>query len=96
MRDGLGDTYLTEVANPASVVRLTRAVSPDSFNPVDWSPDGAWLLTVQVATGTKAEVWLLPVAAAPHAETAARKIISDPKHDLYQPHFSPNARLDCI
>ena len=31
-------------------------------------------------------------AAAPHAETAARRIISDPKHDLYQPHFSSNAR----
>jgi Tol biopolymer transport system component/DNA-binding winged helix-turn-helix (wHTH) protein len=55
--------------------------------PSDWSPDGASLLMLQ---GT--EVWLVPVAAAPHAETAARKIISDPKYDLYQPHFSPNAR----
>jgi Tol biopolymer transport system component/DNA-binding winged helix-turn-helix (wHTH) protein len=61
--------------------------------PYDWSPDGASLLVVsQVATDTKCEVWLVPVAAAPHAETAARKIISDPKHDLYQPHFSPNGR----
>ncbi len=55
--------------------------------PSDWSPDGASLLMLQ---GT--DVWLVPVAAAPHAETAARKIISDPKYDLYQPHFSPNAR----
>jgi Tol biopolymer transport system component len=58
----------------------------------DWSTDGAWLLVSQVATDTRAEVWLLPVAAAPHAETAARKIISDPKYDLWQPHFSPNRR----
>jgi DNA-binding winged helix-turn-helix (wHTH) protein/dipeptidyl aminopeptidase/acylaminoacyl peptidase len=55
--------------------------------PSDWSPDGASLLMLQ---GT--EVWLVPVAAAPHAETAARKIISDPKYNLCQPHFSPNAR----
>jgi hypothetical protein len=41
--------------------------------PYDWSPDGASLLVSQVATDTKDEVWLLPVAAAPHAETAARK-----------------------
>jgi Tol biopolymer transport system component/DNA-binding winged helix-turn-helix (wHTH) protein len=58
----------------------------------DWSSDGAWLLTLQIATGAKSEVWLVPVAAAPHAETAARKIISDPKYGIYQPHFSPNAR----
>ncbi len=53
----------------------------------DWSPDGASLLVSQ-----KEGVWLLPVAAAPHAETAARKVISDPKYDLYQPHFSPDGR----
>ena len=55
--------------------------------PSDWSPDGASLLMSQ---GT--EVWLVPMAAAPHAETKARKIISDPKYEIYQPHFSPNAR----
>jgi Tol biopolymer transport system component/DNA-binding winged helix-turn-helix (wHTH) protein len=58
----------------------------------DWSSDGASLLVSQNTTDSKEEVWLLPVAAAPHAETAARKIISDPKHDLYQAHFSPNGR----
>jgi Tol biopolymer transport system component len=64
----------------------------------DWSPDGASLLVSQKDDGAsllvsqKEGVWLLPVAAAPHAETAARKIISDPKYDLYQPHFSPDGR----
>lgn len=43
----------------------------------DWSSDGASLLVSQNTTDSKEEVWLLPVAAAPHAETAARKIISD-------------------
>ena len=58
--------------------------------PYDWSPDGGSLLVV--AADTKSEVWLVPVGAAPHAETEARKIISDPKYDLYQPHFSPDGR----
>jgi len=58
--------------------------------PYDWSPDGASLLVI--ATDTQSEVWLVPVGAAPHAETDARKIISDPKYDLYQPHFSPDGR----
>jgi dipeptidyl aminopeptidase/acylaminoacyl peptidase len=36
---------------------------------------------------------LVPVAAAPHAETTAQKIISpDSAHQIYQPHFSPNGR----
>jgi Tol biopolymer transport system component len=54
----------------------------------DWSPDGKWLLA-----GTREGIWLVPVAAAPHAETAAQKITSpDPGHELYQPQFSPDGR----
>jgi len=56
----------------------------------DWSPDGEWLL-VDGPTCCS-EIWLIPVASAPHAETAAQKIISDPANQLYQPHFSPNGR----
>jgi len=57
----------------------------------DWSPDGAALL-VTASIDTRGEIWLLPVAAAPHAETMARRITSDSKHDLYQPHFSTKGR----
>jgi Tol biopolymer transport system component/DNA-binding winged helix-turn-helix (wHTH) protein len=60
--------------------------------PYDWAPDGASVLVSQSTTDSKWEIWLVPVAAAPHAETAARKIISDPKYDLYQSRFSPNGR----
>jgi dipeptidyl aminopeptidase/acylaminoacyl peptidase len=35
---------------------------------------------------------MLPLASAPHAETAGRKIASDPKYDLWQAKFSPNGR----
>ena len=52
----------------------------------DWSPDGKWLL------GTDGGIWLVPVAAAPHAETAAQEIASDPAYQLYQPQFSPDGR----
>ena len=52
----------------------------------DWSPDGKWLLSAHEG------LWLVPVAAAPHAETAAQKIASDPAYQLYQAHFSPDGR----
>jgi Tol biopolymer transport system component/DNA-binding winged helix-turn-helix (wHTH) protein len=53
----------------------------------DWSPDGKWLLT------TGEGIWVVPVTAAPHAETAAQKITSlDPAHELNQPQFSPDSR----
>jgi Tol biopolymer transport system component len=53
----------------------------------DWSSDSKWLLT-----SSDEGIWLVPLAAAPRAETAAHKIISDPAYQLYQPHFSPNNR----
>ena len=52
----------------------------------DWSSDGKWLLT------THEGIWLVPLDAAPHAETAARKIIYDPSYQIFQPHFSPEGR----
>jgi Tol biopolymer transport system component len=58
----------------------------------DWSPDGKSLLISQPSVDSREEVWLLPVASAPNAETAARKIVSDPRYDLWQAHFSPNGR----
>jgi Tol biopolymer transport system component/DNA-binding winged helix-turn-helix (wHTH) protein len=57
----------------------------------DWSRDGKWLLVSQ-GTPQANGIWLLPVASAPHAETAAQEITSDPAYELYQPHLSPNGR----
>jgi Tol biopolymer transport system component len=60
-----------------------------SFRITDWSPDGKWLL----AGTDEGGIWLVPFAAAPHAETAAQKITSpDPAHELYQARFSPDSR----
>jgi serine/threonine protein kinase len=58
----------------------------------DWSPDGKWLLVSKAGDNTRAEIWMLALASAPHAETAGRKIASDPKYDLWQAKFSPNGR----
>jgi len=38
------------------------------------------------------EVWRLPIVAAGSHAPEARKIISDPGYDLFQPHFSPDGR----
>jgi tricorn protease-like protein len=38
------------------------------------------------------EILVVPVDMAPHAETAAQKIVSDPAYQLYQQHFSPDGR----
>ena len=37
-------------------------------------------------------LYLLPLAAAPHAETAANSVASDRKYNLWQANFSPNGR----
>jgi len=58
----------------------------------DWSPDGKALLVSQGTDTQLFEVWLVPIAGAPHAETAAKKIISSPTSNVYQAHFSPDGQ----
>jgi Tol biopolymer transport system component/DNA-binding winged helix-turn-helix (wHTH) protein len=56
----------------------------------DWSSDGKQILVAQEEDQTH-EVWLRSAAPMPNSEPA-RKIISNPAYDLYQPHFSPDGR----
>ncbi len=58
----------------------------------NWSPDGKWLVSSRQNPGPNVGLRLLPLAAAPHAETQARPVTSDPGYNLYEPHFSPDAR----
>ena len=58
----------------------------------DWSPDGKAILVSQGTDTHLFEVWLVPIADAPHAETAAKKIISSPTSNVYQAHFSPDGQ----
>jgi Tol biopolymer transport system component len=58
----------------------------------DWSPLGQLLLVGQDSDQKRPEIWVVPLAAAPRAETAARKIASDPAYHLFQSRFSPDGR----
>ena len=65
----------------------------------DLSPDDKELLVSrnsgQEHTGAgnrRSEVWRMSLGSAPHAETSARKLISDAAYDIWRPHFSPNGR----
>jgi hypothetical protein len=59
----------------------------------DWSPDGKWILVSRTDDPiNEAEILALPVAAAPAAETASRRIASSPGAGLWQAYFSPNGR----
>jgi Tol biopolymer transport system component/DNA-binding winged helix-turn-helix (wHTH) protein len=56
-----------------------------------WSPDARSLLITRVSA-LDVTVWQLPVSAAPHAELQGRKIIADPRFNIYQPQFSPDGK----
>src|SRR5262249_360414 len=42
------------------------------------------------------KIYLVPLAAAPHAETQARILAADPDYNLFQPQFSPDGRWICF
>jgi Tol biopolymer transport system component/DNA-binding winged helix-turn-helix (wHTH) protein len=59
----------------------------------DWSPDGTNVLATRLDSKTQhSEVWLVPISARPNAETASRRLFTCSGCDLWQPHFSPDAR----
>jgi serine/threonine protein kinase/Tol biopolymer transport system component len=77
--------------------------SPRPFRVVDeeaadWSEDGQWILTLRSErAGSGRGIWLLPVAAAPRAETQGRLVSSSrPDYTLAQARFSPNGRWICF
>ena len=66
----------------------------------DWSPDGKSLLITQTNNTAgqspfwtdRSEIWLLPMAARPRAETAERRITASPDYNLDSSHYSPDGR----
>ena len=66
-----------------------------SFNIIcwDWSADGQWVLGSACPLNPgRSVIRLLPIAAAPHAETQARVVTSSDEYTLWQTYFSPNER----
>jgi serine/threonine protein kinase/Tol biopolymer transport system component len=77
--------------------------SQGSFAPTpgDWSADGQSVLSMW--SGGKPDgmtegmaIWLLPLAAAPAAETPARLVTSRAGYNLWGPRFSPDERWICF
>jgi Tol biopolymer transport system component/DNA-binding winged helix-turn-helix (wHTH) protein len=59
----------------------------------DWSPDGKSVLVARWNTVTdQPSIWQFYVDPPPTGKSPAREITSDPKHELFQPHFSPDGR----
>jgi Tol biopolymer transport system component len=64
----------------------------------DWSPDGQFVVAVSGPGAHESggrpmtSILLLPISAAPHAETQARLVTSTPHDGFYQMRFSPNGR----
>jgi len=59
----------------------------------DWTPDGKWILmSSDLQTPGRVALGLLPLDAAPRAETQMRIIASNPEYNLWQGRFSPDGR----
>jgi len=59
----------------------------------DWTTDGKWILiSSDLQTPGRVALCLLPLDAAPHAETQMRVIGSHPEYNLWQGQFSPDGR----
>ena len=72
----------TLLSTPKQQIRAAaRMVSRRKLHPCDW-----------YSTRAQGMVTLWPVAAAPHADTAATLVTADPKRELWQARFSPNGR----
>jgi Tol biopolymer transport system component/DNA-binding winged helix-turn-helix (wHTH) protein len=66
-----------------------------NFGGWDWTSDGQWVLAwdcPRSPVSAPSYIKLLPLAAAPHAETAARTVTSSGEYDMWQPRLSPDDR----
>jgi len=72
---------------------LTAPTTTAGLIVYDWSPNSKQLLVSKESSEThRQELWVYPVAGAPHAENVARRLTSDLAYDLWQSHFSPDGR----
>lgn len=59
----------------------------------DWKSDGKWILiSSDLQTPGRVALGLLPLDAAPHAETQMHVIASHPEYNLWQGRFSPDGK----
>ncbi|HZR64888.1 MAG TPA: winged helix-turn-helix domain-containing protein [Terriglobales bacterium] len=76
-----------------SEVTLTTSRDTHGKFPFDWSPDGKWLLTALEDPVTHhSEIWRLPADETVNAELLGKRVLSDPKNDLFQAKYSPDGQ----
>ncbi|MBI3428271.1 MAG: PD40 domain-containing protein [Acidobacteria bacterium] len=62
-------------------------------NTFDWSSDGSRVLVTSFpGSSKKAGLALIPISAAPQAETKAQIVAADPEMNLWQGRFSPDGK----
>jgi serine/threonine protein kinase/Tol biopolymer transport system component len=71
---------------------LLSAPADQRVQPCDWSPDKQSILITWLRPPQRPLLALWPVAAAPHADTAAAIVAEDPKGALWEARYSPNGR----
>lgn len=101
-RDGNRLVYRREPWNARSLVlrsagatdeQVLTSPGSDVRGPCDWSADGESVLVAQNwGDLRRVAIGLLPISAAPSAETEVRVLVSDPDHNLWQGRYSPDER----
>ena len=105
-RDGTRLAYNRSLVTPAGLSNSLTVILPAKggdeqvltspgaqVGAAAWSADGKWILGgVSRGTPPRSQICLVPVPAAPHAETQLREIASDPEYNLYPHGFSPDDR----
>ena len=88
---------VTTIIYPAGGGDEQALTSPTTSNDCgfDWTADGQWVLSFanprSLGSG-RSRILLLPVAAAPHAETQAREVTSSEEYNMWSTRLSPNER----
>ena len=91
--DGKGRSEISLAMRHASGGDETLLSPPADqlVQPHDWSPDGQSILITWLRPPRQALLALWPVAAAPHADTAA-SIVTEIPGPLWQARYSPSGR----
>jgi Tol biopolymer transport system component len=91
--DPLIDRSVTLLPVGGGDEQVVTSLIPARQSLTDWTPDGKWILaSSDWQTPGQVALCLIPLDAAPHAETQMRVIASDPEYHLWQGRFSPDGR----
>jgi serine/threonine protein kinase/Tol biopolymer transport system component len=91
--DGRFRVVYTSLADSAEHV---VAEDPQLILPFDWTPSGDGIIGSASVEKRPFSIVQWPLKAAPHAERAARVILSDERFNLWNARYSPNGKWMCL